>query len=411
LSSSDNTSLELFAALLSKLGFELEHVHLVDPADADQDRRAARAQPGHVLVAPVGYAPDLGRAVSTWRQRSQGRLADDGAVILFLKGERPNAELARWRNALWPWLHAVALVRLGADGARLSSLNADERLSSAPSSRGVLILCRRREHVLSPETTIEKFDQNAAGWNAAPSSGSYGHFRWMRRLVGTYARASSAPARVLDFGCGAGWIGIEAARLAPGAELCAFDPSPELVRAAEENARAAGIARFQARQGFGEDPPFPAAGEAPFDAVYSSGVVSFSPDHERWADGLARCVAPGGALVVADINPASRGMQWRRRTKPLLPARELNALEARAMREMLEARGFAFRRGSYYQLTRPIPQAMHFSDTRLRGLLSGPLLLLNRAAAGLDARSGSHVPSLFDSWVMHLQRKNGVVTE
>jgi SAM-dependent methyltransferase len=405
MSSPGDTCLELFAALLSELGFEVERVHMVDPADPDQDQRAARAAPGHVLVAPIGYAPDLGRAAQTWRQRSQGWLADDGAVILFLKGERSSAELARWRNALWPWLHAVALVRLGADGARLSSLHTTERLSSTVSGRGVLILCRRRGHVLSPETTIEKFDQNASGWNAAPSSGSYGHFRWMRRLVGAYARLSSPPTRVLDFGCGAGWIGIEAARLAPGAELCAFDPSPELVRAAEENARAAGIARFQARQGFGEDPPFPAAGEAPFDAVYSSGVISFSPDHERWADGLARTVAPGGALVVADINPDSRGMQWRRRAKPLLPARELNALTAQAMRALLEARGFTFQRGSFYQLTRPIPQAMHLSDTRLGGLLSAPLLLLNRAAAVLDARSGSPMPSLFDSWVMHLQRK------
>jgi len=404
LSPSANTSRELFAPLLGELGFEAEHVHLIDPAAADQDRPAAAGVPGHVLVAPVGYAPDLGRAVAAYRERTGDRLADDGAVILYLKDERPNAELARWRNALWPWLHAVALVRIGAEGARLSSLHTAEALSSRVSSRGVMILCRRREHVLSPATTIEKFDKNATGWNAAPSSGSYGHFRWMRRLVGAYARLPSAPARILDFGCGAGWVGIEAARLAPGAELCAFDPSPELVRAAAENARNAGIARFQARQGFGEDAPFPAGAEAPFDAVYSSGVVSFSPDHERWVDGLARTVAPGGALVVADINPASRGMRWRRRTKALLPARELNALTQAAMRAMLEARGFSFRRGSFYQLTRPIPQAMHFSDTRLAGLLSGPLLLANRAAAGLDARMGSPLPSWFDSWVMHLQR-------
>ena len=404
MSSSDNTSLELFAALLPELGFEMQRVHLVDPADPDQDRRATSGAPGHVLVAPVGYAPDLARAVQSWRQRSRERLADEGAVIVFLKGERPDAELARWRNALWPWLHAVALVRLDEDGARLRSLHADERLSPVGASRGVLIVCRRREHVLSPETTIEKFDRNASGWNAAPGSGSYGHFRWMRRLVGTYARLSPAPARVLDFGSGAGWIGIEAALQASGAELCAFDPSPELVRAAQENARAAGIARFQARQGFGEDPPFPAEGEAPFDAVYSSGVISFSPDHERWVEGLARTVAPGGALVVADINPDSRGMQRRRRTKPLLPARELNALAAGDMRAMLEARGFRFRRGSYYQLTRPIPQAMHLSDERLGGVLSAPLLLLNRVAAAMDDRLGSPLPTCFDSWVMHLQR-------
>jgi 16S rRNA G1207 methylase RsmC len=90
----------------------------------------------------------------------------------------------------------------------------------------------------------------------------------MRRFVGTFAPADwmrASAGRILDFGCGAGWVGIEAA-LAAGAsrvELCAFDPSPQMVKLAEENARASGIARFAARTGFGEDPPFPAAGERP----------------------------------------------------------------------------------------------------------------------------------------------------
>src|SRR5205085_10478596 len=103
----------------------------------------------------------------------------------------------------------------------------------------------------------------------------------MRRFV---ARLSVGPdesraRRILDFGCGAGWVGIEAAIAARSAgaargadvELCAFDPSGAMVELATENARASGIEHFTGRIGFGEAPPFPALlpapGEPRFDLV------------------------------------------------------------------------------------------------------------------------------------------------
>ena len=55
-----------------------------------------------------------------------------------------------------------------------------------------------------------------------------------------------------------------------------------------------------------------AAGEALFDLVLSSGVVSFSGDFARFYAGLTRAVAPGGTLVIGDLNPHSRGMRKRR---------------------------------------------------------------------------------------------------
>jgi SAM-dependent methyltransferase len=168
-----------------------------------------------------------------------------------------------------------------------------------------------------------------------------------------------------------------------------------MVRVAAANAEAAGVERFEGRVGFGEDPPF----AEPFDVVLSSGVLSFSPDLERWLAGLVRTVRRGGTLVVGDLNPASRGMRRRRATHALLPVRELNAQESGEIRRRLERAGFRHLRTAGYQLSRPVPQAMHLSERKLRGALSPALLLANRAAAGLERALGDPCPGLFDSWV------------
>jgi SAM-dependent methyltransferase len=91
----------------------------------------------------------------------------------------------------------------------------------------VVLAARARALVLSPDATVEKFDLNAGGWNGEPGHPGYAHFRWMRRHVARFAHASGAQ-RILDFGCGAGWVGIEAALLARAASLSAFDPSPAM---------------------------------------------------------------------------------------------------------------------------------------------------------------------------------------
>jgi SAM-dependent methyltransferase len=331
-------------------------------------------------------------------QAAAAKLADDHTLLVAIPGAPEEHELARVREALWPACHVIGLFRSGSDGLKRRGVAGGARIAAVMRWQGVLLAARTRAQVMSPAVTATKFDANASGWNGAPGSPGYGHFRWMRRFVGTFEPVP-AGARVLDFGCGAGWVGIEAARSARDVALAFFDPSPEMVRMAMENARAAGVVRFEGRVGFGEDPPFPARGEAPFDLVVSSGVLSFSPDLERWIDGLACAVRRGGTLVVGDLNPASLGMRRRRRTHALLPVRELNAQTSGAIRALLEARGFRHLRTSGYQLTYPVPQAMYVSEERLGGALSPLLLLANRGAAGLECALGDPCQALFDSWV------------
>jgi len=388
--------------LLEDLGIpadELRGLHEVEPARG-LTALAALVDPGQGATE---------RTLAALTAIADERLAENGALLVFLEGRRPERQLAAWRNGLWPLLHASAIYRVERDAIWRRTLSGESALDAGKRKAhkvrtGSVLLLRRRRHAMGPAATVEKFDQNAPGWNGEPGAPSYPHFRWMRRFVATFAELPRG-ARLLDFGCGAGWCGIEAARRFGARELCFFDPSPAMVEIARENARQEGIAEAVGRTGFGETPPFPAEGEAPFEAVISSGVISFAPEPEAWVEGLAGTVAPGGVLVIGDIQRDARGMRRRRDEKALLPARELNAQSHVDVRAWLEARGFEYGSGAGYQLTRPFPELMHLNEARLGGALTYPLLWSNRLAAATSQRLGLPGAERFDSWVMSFRRR------
>lgn len=367
-------------------------------------------QPGHALAQLDTGDPAVEQgAIETILTSSDPLLGPDGVLLVWTAGGFDEMTLSRWRNDLWPRQHLTAIARIKDGSISLRTLQGVEQLSGSTGDNAQLdatvLVCRRKSWVLSPDFTVEKFDQNAASWNGNPGSSGYGHFRWMRRLVGTIARPKRGQ-RVLDFGCGAGWCGIEAVKGIDDITLCAFDPSPAMVQIARDNAAAEGVKNFEGRTGFGSNPPFPAEGEAPFDLVISSGVVSFAPDFEAFFDGLQKSMGKGATLVIGDINANSRGMRARRPSRALLPVRELNARTAAEVKGELQSRGFTHHETFGYQLTTPMPQAMHVSDAKLGGILSAPLLMVNRAMAALDRRMNNGLGSQFDSWVMHLTAPN-----
>lgn len=344
-------------------------------------------------------------------------LSESGAFLLAVEGRPDDRRLAMWRNALWPLLHVGAVLRVEGGKAKRVTLGGTEKLEGDFDFEGAVLFARRTSHVMSQDATVEKFDRNASNWDGTPGGAGYPHFRWMRRFVGRFghmtppAREEGTRLRVLDFGCGAGWVGIEAAKVLGNVHLSSFDPSPEMVKITEANARAAGIDAFEGRTGFGEDPPFGADKSEPFDVVFSSGVASFSPDIQTWLDGLVATLRPGADLIIGDIHPSSKGFERRRRRKPLLPVREMNAFSREEIRKGLEVRGLVHVKNGAYQLTRPIPEAMHVNETKLKGLLTYPLLWANRVATWLDGSFGSPMQDRFDSWVMHLGKPEVVEQE
>jgi len=105
----------------------------------------------------------------------------------------------------------------------------------------------------------------------------------------------ATPRRVLDIGCGTGYLlRLLAARYPQAAELAGIDAAPSMIEAAHQ---AADDPRLRFTVGTAERLPYP---DDAFDLVVST--TSF--DH--WADQLvglrecARVLVPGGHLVLAD---------------------------------------------------------------------------------------------------------------
>ncbi|MGQ0552683.1 MAG: class I SAM-dependent methyltransferase [Planctomycetota bacterium] len=337
-------------------------------------------------------------------RREQARVLVERAgprpLLVDLPGLPEDAELSRLRNALWPVLHISALFRTRADGRTLLVSHTERRVleqaGSAPRTPRTTLLLRRRADAMGQDTTRAKFNANATGWNGAPGSPTYPHYRWMRRLIALHAQPLTG-LTVLDAGCGTGWVGIEAGRL--GGRVSAFDPSPAMVELARANAQQTGV-ELDARVGFVEGLPF----EQPFDVVLNSGVISFAPDPEVYLERLDRLVKPGGLLVIGDINPLAQGFRRRRSRLPLLPARELGGLPRARVAELLAARGYRLEGQGYYQITFPVPQLMAISERKGRGFGCGLMLLANRAAAALDKATGSRGSRLFDSWLLRARK-------
>ncbi len=384
---------------------------------ADQGVQSAEVSPlegatagASALLATVapGELPTEERLASL-RGSARACLSGDGHLFVHLSGRRPPAELARWRDGLWPDFHVGARYVFDSKGGVTRVLLQGETPVSAQSGRagsirvGELLSARLSDHVRSPSKTAEKFDANAAGWNGTPGRADYLHHRWMRRFVARFA-PKRAHQRVLDFGCGAGWVGIEACLHQGAQHLRFFDPSPEMVRISTENAQAAGIADASGATGFGEAPPFPREGEDAYDLVLSSGVLSFARDRGEWYEGLASTVAPGGTLILGDLNLRSLGIRRRRAKRPILPIRELAAVTPDQARDAMGALGFRHAATSGYQLTDPVPQLLHLDASRLHGALSHPLSWCNRLASTIDRGLGAPFTPLFDSWVMRFVR-------
>ncbi|HKD89210.1 MAG TPA: class I SAM-dependent methyltransferase [Streptosporangiaceae bacterium] len=146
---------------------------------------------------------------------------------------------------------------------------------------------------MPPHRDVAAFDERAPGYEQG----------WLGRMHQDIAvRAAdlalsvhAAPGRVLDVGCGTGYLLRLLARRCPQAtELAGIDAAPSMIEAAEQ---AADDRRLRFAVGTAERLPYP---DDAFDLVVSTTSFDHWSDQRAGLSECARVLAPGGHLMLAD---------------------------------------------------------------------------------------------------------------
>ena len=162
---------------------------------------------------------------------------------------------------------------------------------AGPTSCGWLI-CQTAG--VPPHRDVAAFDERAPGYE----QGSRGrlHHDIADRAAELALSVHAAPRRVLDVGCGTGYLlRLLTVRCPHATELAGIDPAPSMIEAAEQ---AADDRRLRFTVGAAERLPYP-------DGVFD--LVASTTSFDHWADqraGLGECarvLVPGGHLLLADL--------------------------------------------------------------------------------------------------------------
>jgi ubiquinone/menaquinone biosynthesis C-methylase UbiE len=140
---------------------------------------------------------------------------------------------------------------------------------------------------------IDAFDERAAGYD----QGWLGqlHHEIADRTASLATSIVLAPERVLDIGCGTGYLLRSlAVRYPEATQLFGVDPAPSMIEVAR---RSSDLGRLRFSPGVAEDLAF---------ADHSFDLVVSTTSFDHWSDQLAglresaRVLAPGGRLVLVD---------------------------------------------------------------------------------------------------------------
>nr|WP_256731359.1 class I SAM-dependent methyltransferase [Sphingomonas sp. dw_22] len=126
-------------------------------------------------------------------------------------------------------------------------------------------------------------------------------FPWVRETLARFGRGRSAALKLLDVGCGTGWY-LE--QLQPlYREAAGIDLSPGMLVVARHR-----LARTLLEQADARSIPFP---PRRFDVVISTRVLSHLPNVEPAIREMRRVLAPGGLLLLSDVDAGHDYMHTR----------------------------------------------------------------------------------------------------
>jgi ubiquinone/menaquinone biosynthesis C-methylase UbiE len=177
-----------------------------------------------------------------------------------------------------------------------------------------------------PHRDVAAFDERAPGYEQGWRGRM--HHDIVGRAAELAVSADAAPRRVLDVGCGTGYmLRLLAARYPQAAEFAGIDAAPSMIKAAEQ---CADDGRLRFTVGVAERLPFP---DHAFDLVVSTTSFDHWTDQPAGVRECARVLAPGGHIVLAD--------QFSPLLLPtLLVGRRGKARTQRRASELLSAAGF-----------------------------------------------------------------------
>ncbi|WP_435011863.1 class I SAM-dependent methyltransferase (plasmid) [Tundrisphaera lichenicola] len=180
--------------------------------------------------------------------------------------------------------------------------------------------------IASAEPSIEVQKGYWKFWNTRPG---YPHDRALRRgekIVGYLLGLGLDRPRILDLGCGMGWLSGELAQFGP---TTGIDLSEEAIdRARQEYPQAT----FYAGDVLDME-----LAEGQFDVVVSQEVIAHVPDQVEYLERAAWALRPGGYLILTTPNPfVHRRAEWPEQPpghlEHWLTPRELNGLLRRRFR-------------------------------------------------------------------------------
>jgi len=132
--------------------------------------------------------------------------------------------------------------------------------------------------------------------NVLHGSVTPGRFAYFRDVLARQSGAGAAGLRVLDIGCGGGFLAEEFAAL--GCRVTGVDPSPASINAARAHGAGRGLL-IDYRVGVGEELPVP---DAAFGVACCCDVLEHVSDVDRVISETARVLEPGGLYLFDTIN-------------------------------------------------------------------------------------------------------------